>query len=77
MKNIMIYTTPTCEWCKKTKAYLDKKGIQYINIDVKDDNFKIQEMVKKSGQSGVPVIDIEGQIIIGYNPQKIDELLSL
>ncbi len=77
MAEVMIYTTPTCEWCKKTKAFLDEKGIKYTNIDVKDDNFKIQEMVNKSGQSGVPVLDIDGQIVIGFNEKKIAELLGL
>lgn len=77
MKEVVIYTTPTCEWCKKTKAFLLDKGVKFTEINVNDDNFRIAEMVTKSGQSGVPVIDIGGEIVIGYNEKKLTELLGL
>jgi glutaredoxin 3 len=76
-KNILIYTTPTCPYCKQTKAYLDEKKIKYTNFDVTSDSAKAQEMIDKSGQMGVPVLDIEGKIIVGFDKVAIDNELGL
>lgn len=77
MANIKIYSTPTCPWCKKAKQYLDEKGIAYENIDVSSNEKAQKEMIDKSGQMGVPVIDIDGKIIVGFDKEKIDELLGI
>lgn len=77
MNNIKIYSTPTCPWCKRAKAYLDEKRIKYQDIDVSMDEDAQNEMIKKSGQLGVPVLDIDGNIVIGFDKEKIDELLKI
>jgi glutaredoxin-like YruB-family protein len=76
MKNITIYSTPTCPYCILVKNYLDQKGIEYDYIDVSEDQEKAQEMIKKSGQEGVPVVDIDGEIIIGFDKVAIDKALN-
>ncbi|MFH1835230.1 MAG: glutaredoxin domain-containing protein [Methanobacteriota archaeon] len=75
-KKVMVYSTPTCPWCKKIKEYLGGKGIVYEDLDVAGNQEAAQEMIKKSGQMGVPVIDIEGKIIIGFDQKAIDEALA-
>ncbi|MEK6950149.1 MAG: glutaredoxin family protein [Nanoarchaeota archaeon] len=71
MPTVKIYTTPTCPWCKKTKEFLKSKKIKYAEMDVSEDEAAAQEMVKRSGQMGVPVLDIDGKIIVGYDPEAI------
>jgi glutaredoxin 3 len=66
MKNIIIYSTPTCHYCKLAKEYMNANGIKYTEYNVAADLQKRQEMVDKSGQLGVPVIDIDGQVMVGY-----------
>lgn len=77
MNTIKIYSTTTCPWCKKAKAYLTEKGIEYENIDVSSDEKAQKEMIDKSGQMGVPVLDIGGQIVVGFDRERIDEILKL
>lgn len=77
MAKIKIYSTPTCPWCKKAKAYLEEKGIQYEGVDVSSNAAAQKEMIDKSGQMGVPVLDIDGKIVIGFDKGKIDEILSI
>lgn len=77
MKNVIIYSTPTCPWCTKVKDYLDSKSISSEVHDVSKDREKAIEMIEKSGQQGVPVLDIEGEIIVGFDQDKIDSLLGL
>ena len=77
MKDVVIYSTPTCPWCTKVKDYLESKDIDFTDYDVTQDREKAVEMVNKSGQQGVPVLDIAGDIIVGFNQAKIDELLDL
>lgn len=77
MKSVIIYSTPTCAYCKMAKAYFNEKNIVYSEIDVAGDISKAQEMIEKSGQMGVPVFDIEGKIIVGYNKPAIDKELGL
>ena len=74
---ILIYSTPTCPWCHKTKEYLKSKNIAFTDINVAADQAKAEEMINKSGQMGVPVIDIDGAIVVGYDKGKIDKLLGL
>ena len=77
MKKVKIYTTPACPFCVMAKEYLKEKGIEFEEIDVSKNEMAAKEMVEKSGQMGVPVIEIDGQIVIGFDKEKIDELLGL
>jgi glutaredoxin-like YruB-family protein len=73
---VKIYTTTTCPYCRLAKAYLTKKKIPFTEINVTGNRAAAEEMVKKSGQYGVPVLDIHGTIIIGYDPEAIDTALK-
>lgn len=77
MKNVVIYSTPSCVYCKMAKAYFDEKGIKYSDKDVMVDVEARKEMMEKSGQLGVPVIDIGGKIIVGFDKGAIKDLLEL
>ena len=72
-----VYSTPTCVYCKTLKGYLTKNGIKFEDIDVSNDEKQLQKMIKDSGQMGVPVLDIDGEIIIGFDKEKIDKLLKI
>lgn len=76
MANVTIYTTPTCAYCKMAKEYFKSKNIEYTEHDVMKDVAKRDEMVKKSGQMGVPLIEIDGKMVIGFDKPKIEELLG-
>jgi glutaredoxin 3 len=73
---IKIYSTPTCPYCKMVKTYLSSKGKAYTDYDVSIDQEALSEMEKLSGQMGVPVVVIDGQIIIGFDQARIDSLLG-
>jgi glutaredoxin-like YruB-family protein len=77
MKNVKVYSTPTCPWCIRAKQFLKDSNIAFEDIDVSSDQGKAQEMVEKSGQMGVPVLDIEGEIIIGFDKERINQALGL
>lgn len=77
MKRINVYSTPSCPRCKKLKDYLNSKNIKFNDIDVSADADKIREMIDKSGQMGTPVIDIDGEIIAGFDKEKIDNILNI
>jgi len=74
---VKVYSTPTCPYCKLAKEFLKEKDIAYSDIDVSADPAAANEMVKKSGQMGVPVIDINGQIIVGWNKGALEEALGM
>ncbi len=76
MAQVIIYSTKSCGFCHLAMDYFKQKGVNYTEIDVTTDPIKQQEMIQKSGQMGVPVIDIDGQIIVGFNKPRIDELLG-
>ncbi len=76
-KKIRIYSTPTCTYCIILKKYLSEKGIDYEDLDVSENEEAQKEMIEKTKQMGVPVIDIEGEIIIGFDKEKIDKILNL
>jgi len=75
-KKVVIYSTPACPYCKRAKDYLSKKGISYIEHNVAQDKDKTREMIQKSGQMGVPVIIIDGEVVVGFNQTVLDKLLS-
>ncbi|MBI2450777.1 MAG: glutathione S-transferase N-terminal domain-containing protein [Parcubacteria group bacterium] len=75
--SVKIYTTPTCQYCKLAKDFFKEKNIEYEEYNVATDIQKRQEMVERSGQLGVPVIDINGKFIIGFNQTQISEVLGI
>jgi len=76
-KKVKIYSTPTCPFCMMTKKFLKENNIDFEDIDVSTDQAKAQEMVQKSGQMAVPVLDIDGEIIVGFDKEKIRKALGL
>ena len=76
-KQVKIYTTSTCVYCKGAKEYFKEKGVEYEEINLSEHPDRIQEMIQASGQMGVPVILIDGKIIVGFNRGAIDEALQL
>lgn len=76
MAKITIYTTPTCHFCHAAKEYFKSKGLEWTEYDVSKDIPHQQEMIQRSGQMGVPVIDIDGQLIVGFDKTRIDQLLG-
>ena len=75
-KQVIIYTTPTWPYCHRAKEYLSRKGIAYTEYNVATDRDKAKEMIQKSGQMGVPVITINGEVMVGFNQTLLDKLLS-
>ena len=74
--DVKIYTTPTCGYCQMAKKYLLEHGIQFVEYDVSRDRQVADEMVSLSGQMGVPVIVVDGQVIIGFDRPKLEQLLG-
>ncbi len=75
-KKVVIYSTPTCPYCKRAKDYLSRKGIPYVDYNVAQDRDKAKEMMQKTGQMSVPVITINGEVVVGFNQTLLDKLLS-
>ena len=75
-KKVVIYSTPTWPYCKRAEEYLSRKGVSFVNYDVSVDRDKAREMIQKSGQMGVPVITIDGEVVVGFNQAVLDKLLS-
>ena len=76
MTKIIVYGTKTCLYCDMVKDFLKGEKVDFEYIDVGEDQEKGKEMVNKSGQMGVPVLDIDGEIIVGFNKPKIEEVLK-
>ena len=77
MAKVTVYSTPSCPWCVKAKEFLKQNKIKFEDKDVAEDDKARADMVRKSGQMGVPVIDINGEIIIGFDVERIKEALKL
>ncbi len=77
MPKVLIYTTPTCVYCKMTKEFFKKHNVVYEEKDVSADQKAREEMVEKSGQLGVPVIEIDGQIVVGFDEAGLKKILGL
>lgn len=77
MATVKVYSTPTCPWCKKTKEFLAANKVEFQDLNVADDEKARREMLKSSHQMGVPVIDIDGATIIGYDIPKLKEKLGI
>ena len=69
-KKVIVYSTPTCPFCHHAKDFLKENNIKFTDVDVSTDQDKAKEMVEKSGQMGVPVLDIDGEIIVGFDKHK-------
>ncbi len=76
-KKVKIYSTPTCPYCHQAKEFFKANKIEYTDIDVSRDQKAANEMIEKSGQMGVPVIDIDGKIIIGFDREKVKKSLGI
>ncbi|MDO8571458.1 MAG: glutaredoxin family protein [bacterium] len=77
MAQVIIYSTPTCGYCTLAKKYFQENNIEYTEKDVSVDMAAREEMTNKTGQLGVPVIEVDGNLIIGFNKAKLAELLGL
>lgn len=76
-KHVTVYSTPACSWCKTLKTYLKSNNIRFTDVDVSRNQEAAEEMVRRSGQQGVPQTDIEGQIVIGFDKNRINALLGI
>jgi len=74
---IKVFSTPTCVYCYTLKEFLKENNIEFGEIDVSEDKKAQEEMIQKSGQIGVPVIEIDGQIVVGFDKEKISQLLNI
>ena len=74
---VIVFSTPTCSYCNMAKQYFRQKNVRFTDIDVSRDQSAARDMVRRSGQMGVPVIDIGGKVIVGFNRPKIDQMLGL
>ena len=77
MANVKIYSTPSCVYCKMAKEFFAKNNVQYSEYNVAEDEKAREEMVAKSHQLGVPVIDVDGQIIVGFDKKTLADLLGI
>ena len=77
MKNVLIYSTPTCTYCTMAKDFFKKNNITYTEFNVASDASRRKEMVEKSGQMSVPVIDIDGQVVVGFDKGTVADLLGV
>lgn len=76
MHTVKVYSTPTCPWCVRAKDYLKQKKVRFSEVDVSRDAAGAREMIQKSGQRGVPVLDIDGTIIVGFDKPAIEQALG-
>lgn len=74
--SVTVYSTPSCGYCTMAKKYFDENNVSYVDYNVSENSAKAEEMIQKSGQMGVPVIDINGKIIVGFNKPAIEEALK-
>ena len=77
VKKVILYGTSECQWCHRTREFFKEHKIKFKDINVDENDKALNEMIKKSGQQGVPVIDIDGKIIVGYDEEKLRELLKI
>jgi len=77
MAKVKVYSTQTCPWCVRAKEFLKEKNVEFEDIDVAANKEAAKEMVDKSGQMGVPVIEIDGKMIVGFDKEAIEKALNL
>lgn len=74
---VLVFTTPTCPWCVRAKGYLRGRGVPFREVDVSRDPSAARDLVRRTGQMGVPVIEIDGTPIVGFDQSAVDRLLGL
>ena len=74
---VIVYSAVWCPWCNKTKQWLNEHKIKFLNKDVDKDHNAAEDMIRKSGQTGIPVIEIDGEIIIGYDVPRLSKSLGI
>jgi glutaredoxin-like YruB-family protein len=77
MAKVKVYSTTFCPYCVALKEFLKEHNIEFEDIDVSKDEKALKEMVEKSGQMGVPVVEIDGEIVVGFDKERISKLLSI
>ena len=75
--NVIVYSTPTCPYCKLVKKFLTKHDVAFTDIDVSADDGAAHDMIKKTGQLGVPVVEIDGKTIVGYDEDALEKALRI
>lgn len=76
-RRVLVYSTPTCSYCNMAKQYFDRHKVSYRDVDVSQDQAAARQLVRRTGQMGVPVIDINGSLVVGFDRHKIDRLLNI
>ena len=74
---VTVYSTPECSWCKKVKSFLKENKIKFTNLDVSSSTKTAEKMIKLSGQQAVPVIDVDGKFVVGFDEEKLKSLLKI
>ncbi len=74
---VIVYSSPTCVWCMRAKTYLRNRGVPFRDVDVSRDPAAARNLVRRTGQMGVPVIEIDGRAIVGFDQPQIDSALGL
>ncbi len=77
LPRIIVFSTPSCTYCNAVKSYFRQKGIRFKDVDISRDTAAARDMMRRSGQMGVPVVDIGGKIVIGFDRPKIDKYLGI
>lgn len=77
MAEVKVYSTPTCPYCKLVKQFLEENQVVFSEVDVSTSQMAAEEMIAKSGQLGVPVIEIDGQVIVGFDKARIRQILNI
>ena len=73
---VVVYTTTWCGWCRKTLAFLDERGVRYVNKDIEANDWNREELIEKTGRTSIPVVEINGELIRGFNADRMEQLLS-
>jgi len=74
---VIVYSSPTCVWCMRAKTYLRTRGVPFRDVDVSRDPAAARNLVRRTGQMGVPVIEVDGRPIVGFDQARIDGALGL
>ncbi len=77
MPEVKVYSTPTCVYCVTLKKFLEEKGVEFEEIDISENKEAADEMIERTGQMGVPVIEINGEMIVGFDRNKIEKALEI
>ena len=74
---VKVYSMPDCPWCEKTKKYLESKGVKYENVNVQEDIAGRKEMISLTNQQTLPVVNVDGNFVLGFEKEQLDKLLKL